>query len=275
MTNYVAIGVDLGGTKLLIVSGEECIRVPTGASFTSAQVEDQVRQFLDKFDGIPGGIGIAIPGLVDHMGCVVACDVLPEIVGWYPAQALADINCPIKVINDVKAALLEEFHDAEPKLTAGVVMIGTAVGAAFLTEGLPIMGARGWAGELGYIPIALNGGVKRLNELAGGSFMAKRLGTDSQTLVLRAQAGDEAALSVIREGGYAFGLALATVINLLNPSRLALGGGTLELKGFEEAAYEAAKHFSLPELWAACRLSKVKSGDAVVALGARRFVELQ
>jgi predicted NBD/HSP70 family sugar kinase len=265
------IGVDLGGTKLLMVAGEQRFRTPTGIFFSSIDLEAHLREFIQRLGAIPSGIGIAIPGLVDRTGCIQACDVLPEIVGWNPVETLADVGCPIKVRNDVNAALAEEFHDASPELTGGVIMVGTAVGAAFLTHGLPLLGAAGWAGELGYIPISINGEVKRLDELAGGAFIAQRMGLESQMLAEHAQAGDESVLLAIREGGYGLGLAIATVINLFNPAKIALGGGTLELKGYEEAAYGAAKQFSLPELWRACSLTKVKAGDAVVALGAMRI----
>jgi predicted NBD/HSP70 family sugar kinase len=196
---------------------------------------------------------------------------LPEIVGWNPVEGLADVGCPIMVVNDVNAALAEEFHDAPARLTGGVIMVGTAVGSAFLIDGLPLRGASGWAGELGYIPIFINGEVKRLDELAGGAFIAQRMGLDAQTLVERAQSGDELVLLAVREGGYVLGLAIATIINLFNPAKIALGGGTLKLKGYEDSVYEAAKQFSLHELWRSCSLTKVKTGDAVVALGAMRI----
>jgi predicted NBD/HSP70 family sugar kinase len=271
MTRNMTIGVDLGGTKLLIVSGDQRFQTQTGTSFLSVDLERHIRAFIQRLGAIPKGIGIAIPGLVDRTGCVQACDVLPGMVGWNPAEAMADMGCCIQVVNDVNAALAEEFHDAPNALTGGVIMVGTAIGAAFLINGLPLQGSQGWAGELGYIPILMNGEVKRLDELAGGVFIAKRLGLDAQALAERAQAGDESVLGVIREGGYALGLAIATVINLFNPAQIALGGGTLDLKGYEEAVYGAAKQFSLPELWRSCTLSKVRTRDAVVALGAMRF----
>jgi predicted NBD/HSP70 family sugar kinase len=271
MTQETTIGVDLGGTKLLMVAGAQQLRIQTGASFSSIDLENHLRDFIQRLDVRPSGIGIAIPGLVDSTGCIQVCDVLPGIVGWNPVEALADVGCSIKVVNDVNAALAEEFHDAPSKVTGGVIMVGTAVGAAFVIDGLPLVGTSGWAGELGYIPISINGEVKRLDELAGGAFIAGRLGLDAHTLGERAQSGDESVLLAIREGGYALGLAIATVINLLNPSRIALGGGTLELKGYEDSAYMAAKQFSLPELWQNCRLLRVKAGDTVVALGAMRI----
>jgi predicted NBD/HSP70 family sugar kinase len=271
MTQETTIGVDLGGTKLLMVAGAQQLRIQTRASFSSIDLENHLRDFIQRLDARPSGIGIAIPGLVDSAGCIQVCDVLPGIVGWNPVEALADVGCSIKVVNDVNAALAEEFHDAPSKVTGGVIMVGTAVGAAFVIDGLPLVGTSGWAGELGYIPISINGEVKRLDELAGGAFIAGRLGLDAHTLGERAQSGDESVLLAIREGGYALGLAIATVINLLNPSRIALGGGTLELKGYEDSAYMAAKQFSLPELWQNCRLLRVKAGDTVVALGAMRI----
>ncbi len=271
MTRETTIGVDLGGTKLLMVCGSQQMRVQTGFSFSAAELEHHLRAFIQSLAAVPSGIGIAIPGLVDCAGCVQACDVLPGMIGWNPAEAMADVGCSIQAINDVNAALAEEFHDAPTALTGGVIMVGTAVGAAFLIDGLPLQGSQGWAGELGYIPILMNGEVKRLDELAGGAFIAKRVGLEAPDLAERAQAGDESVLWAVREGGYALGLAIATVIHLFNPAKIALGGGTLELKGYEEAAYGAAKQFSLPELWRACSLTKVKAGDAVVALGAMRI----
>jgi predicted NBD/HSP70 family sugar kinase len=273
MTRDTTIGVDLGGTKLLIVAGDRQFRTQTGASFSAVDLEAHLREFIQRLGAaVPRGIGIAIPGLVDGTGCIQACDVLPGMVGWNPIEVLAGVGCPIKVVNDVNAALAEEFHDAPDTLTGGVIMVGTAVGAAFLIDGLPFLGASGWAGELGYIPISINGEVKRLDELAGGAFIAQRVGLNAQTLVERAHSDDESVLMAVREGGYALGLAIATVINLFNPSNIALGGGTLELKGYEDSVYRAAKQFSLPELWRSCVLTRVKAGDAVVALGAMRIV---
>jgi predicted NBD/HSP70 family sugar kinase len=271
MISDTTIGVDLGGTKLLMLCGEKRVRIPTGVCFSAADVEQNIREFIQGFNDTPKAIGIAIPGLVDCTGCIKVCDVLPRIEGWNPIETLADLGCLIEVTNDVNAALAEEFSDAEPGLNAGIIMVGTSIGAAFLVNGIPLVGAKGWAGELGYMPISINGQVKRLDELAGGAFIAQQFGFNGQSLALSAQENDELALAAIRAGGFALGLGLAAVINLLNPSKIALGGGTFSLPGYEEAAYSAAKQFSLPELWQACALTKVKMGDAVVALGAQRI----
>jgi glucokinase len=118
----------------------------------------------------------------------------------------------------------------------------------------------------------MDGTVKRLDEVAGGAFMAGQLGTDGAGLAALVDAGDKRAIEVIASGGMALGLGIASVIHLLNPSKLALGGGTLALPGYEAAVHAAAQQFSLSELWASCELSTVRMGDRVVALGAVRMV---
>ena len=272
--NKANIGIDLGGTKLLIISGNEHYRIETGPDFSPALLEKTIRDFLKKRNIAPTGMGIAVPGLVDLAGNIGTCDVLPKMTGWTPAETFSDLGCKIVAINDVKAALAEEMHDVEEGTTAGVIMVGTAVGSAFITEGLPLMGTTGLAGELGYMPMSVKGEIKRLDELAGGSFLAAKLGTNGKGLAELAKSCNSTALSVIREGGTFLGMALATVINLLNPSRLALGGGTFALPGYFDAARETAAQHTIPELWQTCSLSRVRSGETVAALGALRCVQV-
>lgn len=265
----MTVGVDLGGTKLLLTYGARVERLATGPVFTATALEAALRAFVGSLPERPEALGLAVPGLVDSSGSIVACDVLPELVGWSAPQTLQDLACPVMVTNDLTAALAEEFADAEPGLTAGIVLAGTAVGAAFLVEGMPLRGAKGWAGELGYLPLVWDGTVQRLDLLAGGAALAARCGISSAELAARAEEPEIQA--VIREGGRALGLALAAVINLLNPARLAMGGGTLLLPGYEAAARQTAQAHSLPELWDACTLKRVQAGELVVAHGAARM----
>lgn len=265
------IGVDLGGTKALMLCGESEERSETGPDLEPATLERRLRAFASRLEAPPAGIGIAVPGLVDLTGRIGGCDVLPKFAGWSPKDALADLGARVVVANDVKAALAEEMHDLSPGATAGVVMAGTAIGAAFIAEGRPLLGASGWAGELGYLPVLVDGGVKRLDEIAGGSFIAASLGISGEELAQRASAGDSSVLEAIRRGGFALGLGLAAVINLLNPSRLAVGGGALGLPGYWDAARDAAARHSIPEMSHACRLYQVRAGARVAALGAIRL----
>ena len=268
------LGIDVGGTKLLMLGQWPDRRVveraPTGAVFTGRDLDDAVARFVDTLGAMPEAAGVAVPGLVGPDGAVLASDVLPGLVGWQ-AKELAR-TCPVRILNDAEAAALEELHDLPVGSTAAVVMAGTGIGAAFMVEGRMCRGGRGWAGELGYIPVAGPERVSTLDELASGAGLLRRLGGDAAEVLDRAAAGEPAVLAALRGAGEALGLGLATVINLLNPSLLALGGGALELPGYLEAARRAAERHSLPDLWRACEVRRVREGELVAALGALRAI---
>lgn len=268
MTNCT-IGMDLGGTRLLLCCGELEESFSTGALFTPTQLLQLLESFIERHGLQPECIGLAVPGLVSN-GKVIDCDVLPAFKGWPAQKALQAHAQQVAVLNDVEAALLEEMHDAPANITGGVIMVGTAVGAAFMTQGQPLCGANGWAGELGYLPIQYGNHVRRLDELAGGAAIAKTCAVAPDVLARQAEAGDQATLQVIEQAGTAFGLGLAAVINLFNPAVLAVGGGTSDLPGYWPAALAAARQHSLPALWQSCSLSRVRSGNRVVALGVMR-----
>jgi predicted NBD/HSP70 family sugar kinase len=104
------MGVDLGGTKLLMICGDEMQRVETGPDFSPEDLEASIREFIGRLRTRPTSIGIAVPGLVQDARRVVSCDVLPKMTGWCANTSLADTDCRIVVLNDVKAALAPDGH---------------------------------------------------------------------------------------------------------------------------------------------------------------------
>jgi predicted NBD/HSP70 family sugar kinase len=272
------IGVDLGGTKLLMVAsgpeGRVVERVSTGPSFDGAALEAAIHRFIRAQDTAPAAIGVAVPGLVGPGPVVQACDVLPALVGWRPPDALVG-RWRFAMINDAAAALAEEYHDAAPGTTGAVVMAGTGIGAALIVRGRPFGGKSGWAGELGSIPIATTDGVRTLDQLASGQALTARLGLEGAELPARTAGGDEAVRGAVAEAGSALGLGVATLIHVLNPERVAMGGGLLDLPGYLEAALASAERHTLPELWRACVVQRVRAGELVAALGAARFAEAE
>lgn len=213
-----------------------------------------------------------MPGLVDTDEIVTDCDTFPRLEGWRASETFADLGCPVRVLNDANAALAEETYDLGHDATAAIVIAGTWIGTAIRAHGEPLRGARGWAGEFGYSPIAFeNGRVIRLDDLAGGGAIARRLGTDGLGLYERAVQSDPEALTAIQEAGAALGLGLATLVNLLNPELLVLGGGAFELPGYREAALENAERYSMSDPWRVCTVRPARAGAEVVALGAVRM----
>jgi len=277
MSDRPLLGIDVGGTKLLLLAQwpdrRDVDRVPTGPAFTGRHLDAEIDRFVSALGTAPLGVGVAIPGLVGAAGAVETCDVLPLIVGWR-GEALGRL-CPVRLLNDVEAASLEELHDLPAGTTAAVVMAGTGIGAAFVADGRPLRGARGWAGELGSIPLVGPERVATLDQLASGAAILKRLGGGAASVLSRAAAREPAVLQALRAAGEALGLGVATVIDLFNPAVVAVGGGTLELPGYLDAALESARRHSMPELWKACEVRRVRQGEMTAALGALRAISAE
>lgn len=271
--NKVKIGIDLGGTKVLIIAGNLEEKVNTGIDFKPSQLETIINNFLKKNKLIPVGIGIAIPGLLGNDGTITFCDVLPNFKGWNAKKALIKYDTIIKVCNDVKAAMIQEFHSVNKGFTGGVIMVGTAVGASFIINGEPLLGESGWAGEFGYFPIVINGEVKRIDEVCGGSYLAKCLKITPSQMYDLAVSGDKHILKTIEQAGYYLGVGIAGLINLLNPSRISLGGGTINLPKYWEGAIKGVKENVIPDFWHENILNKVMDDYKVAALGAIRILE--
>ncbi|MEU2155005.1 ROK family protein [Streptomyces sp. NPDC019396] len=282
MRRAAAVGIDVGGTKLLMLAddgdgqgpggsaGVEVVqRVETGPLTTPAEVEAAIAAFLTQFGIEPTALGIAVPGLVEN-GRVVVSDVLPQLAGWGGPEGYR--VSPL-LVNDIRGALAQETASLPRSATAAVVVCGTAVGSAYLAEGRVIRGARGWAGEIGSLPMATPGGVSRLDELAGGAAIVRAAGMSPESVHAALADGDRQVRTVVRAAGEAFGLALASLINVLNPDTVRVAGGTLGYHGYWDAALTTAQVHALPELWSACTVARIegRERDRLVARGAARL----
>ena len=171
------IGIDIGGTKILLIAKNEEIaqryQCCTGANFAPADAESIIANFIQILPQRPTSIGIAVPGLVDLSGRVIACDVLPQLEGWLPSASIDEI-CPIRTINDAEAALAKTINGLDPAATTVVIMVGTGIGASCYVNGQVLRGARGWAGELGSIPVSTANGIVTLDRLASGAAILQR-----------------------------------------------------------------------------------------------------
>lgn len=266
----LSVGVDVGGTKAFLVAYQGARvfsehRVATGKGFTAARLDQEIASFVASLPTSVGSIGVAVPGIVDGQQRVVACDVLPALDGWLFSMP----GVKTAVLNDTAAALEAARADFQPTATAALVMVGTAIGAAFEMDGIVAKGAKGWAGELGYMPVrSLAGDLQHLDSVAGGAALLKQSGLPAAELWTRLAEGDESLRALVAEAGQALGFALATLVNLLNPELIVLGGGTLAYAGYVEAALAEAEAWSFPALWQCCRIVVSPHGERLVALGA-------
>jgi glucokinase len=165
-----SLGVDVGGTKILVaavdeagkVSAKERIatRVVEGARMIIDDLSALISATVEKVGSAPAGIGLGIPGQVDTMAGIV--HFAPNL-SWHdvPLQAMLSerFTFPIRLLNDVRAATLGEWKYGAGRGSDQIVclFVGTGVGGGIVAKGALVDGITNCAGELGHLIIDING----------------------------------------------------------------------------------------------------------------------
>ena len=192
-TERWAVGVDLGGTKILAgrVDGRgkirRSVRVPTGVSrgpaAVKAEVIGAVRKLVDDAGSLPAGVGVGVAGQVDARDGSVR--FAPNL-GWndepFGGDLRAALNLPIFVINDVRAATWGEWLYGAGRGCDDLVclFVGTGIGGGVVSGGRILTGCSNTAGELGHVTVDLDGPPCRcgnhgcMESLAGGWAIAEQ-----------------------------------------------------------------------------------------------------
>ena len=245
--------VDFGGTKVAVASatldGEviDQLRLKTDATSGAEQVVERAigaaRSVIEsaqrKTRGRCVAAGVVSPGIVLPDRIMLA----PNVPGWEELalvpimrEALG-LDC-VAVSNDVKAAGLAELRwgalvGADPAL---FLSLGTGVAAAVLVGGQILPGAHGAAGEIGYSlrcvddAGAFADGRAPLEVLAGGRFIgvrASRLTGSEMTSASAFAARDPSTRELVDEALDELAVHLANTAILLDPQRIAVGGGMM------------------------------------------------
>lgn len=265
----VHLGVDVGGTKMLVVSyadsGRSLFSFPTGPHCGPGAIAANLISVLSRFRGTHEIVlGLAVPGLIGHDGTIVECDVLPALKGWNPCRQSPQLGLR-SLLNDGEAALAAIAREAAPDATLAAVGSGTALVAAFQIAGVRLRTKRPYSGELGYLPFGAQG---PLDAHASGAALLSKLQLTADQLTARLQQQDPAAVDAVRQAGAAFGTGLAALVNLFHPERIGLYGGTLDYPGYLDTALDTARRLSHPALGPLCRIEVVLDPQTVVANGA-------
>ncbi|HUP48158.1 MAG TPA: ROK family protein [Thermoanaerobaculia bacterium] len=285
------LAVDLGGTKVAVavVTSRGAVRnritEPVDTSSPRAAVDQIVRLARDA-GGDPAAIGIAVPGLARPDGTVWA----PNLPGWdrMPLGRLLrqKLRLPVTVESDRNAAVLGEAWRGAARGRTDVVslIIGTGIGAGILSGGRIVRGAHELSGCAGWLVVTdeTNEQTSKsgsLEALAAGPAVARLAGAlSAEELAEKARRGDARARAAFARAGRLLGLAVANLINTLDPQAVVLGGGLsaasdLFLDDLRRAALERGQPLSTPEV--EITLSTL-GGDANL-LGAARaaFADLE
>lgn len=237
--------------------------VPTyaqmGYEYTVNNIKQAIRDLMKETNTDAKeieGIGFDFPGQVDYKTGVVK--LAPNIPGWVNipiAQMIEEeFNIPTRIDNDVRCAALGELKFGAGKGCENFVCItvGTGIGSGLVINGQLVRGAANAAGEIGHIKLQMNGGpicgcgdtgcleafasgpsiVAMAQEyLKGGKSTKFRemAGADGEItpyiVAKAAEAGDPVAKRIFEIVGTYIGMGLVSVINLLNPEKVIIGGG--------------------------------------------------
>ena len=291
-------GVDLGGTTVKIAYFDDNgtmldkWEIPTvtadGGKQILPDIAASIRSYLDK-NGIADesilGIGIGVPGPVNHAGIVNKCVNL----GWGVfniSETLQQLTAfPVKAGNDASVAALGECWKGGGQGCENMVFatLGTGVGGGIVVGGNVIHGVHGAGGEIGHMVLnreetetcgcGKRGCVEQYCSATGIVRLAKKfLSASELPSSLRAlenltckdvfdasAAGDEAAQAILEQVYAYMGEFLADICCVVDPEAVVLGGGVSKagqplLDGakryFEKYAFHATRsvRFSLATL---------------------------
>jgi predicted NBD/HSP70 family sugar kinase len=219
------------------------------------------------------GVGVGVPGPVEHeTGRPINPPIMP---GWdrfdIPARLRAAFDVPVLVDNDVNILALGEHATAWPDADDLVfVKVSTGIGAGIVSSGILQRGAQGSAGDLGHVHVPWHPGTERASDddrdlegIASGPAIAallreRGLPAESSTdVVALVRQGNRETLDLVRQAGREIGAVLASLVNLLNPSVIVIGGsiaraGEQLIAGIRETVYRrsiplATQHLTIVE----------------------------
>lgn len=272
------IGIDLGGTKIegvLLGTGGHIAartRIPTPQGDYASTIEavaglvrdlDKAARALDGDTPTAGPptVGIAIPGAISPAtGLIKNANSVCLIGHPLDRDIAAVIGRDVRLANDANCFAVSEAHDGAAKGAHVVfgVIIGTGVGGGIAVGGQPLTGINAIAGEWGHNPLPwptnderpgpkcycgktgcietfLSGpGMRHDHDIATGQQL------DADEIAARAQNGDALCDATLTRYEERLARALATVINIIDPDVIVLGGGLSNI----DRLYE-----HVPKLW--------------------------
>jgi glucokinase len=288
-----AIGVDLGGTKILagvvardgsVVRRHERPTPQDSEEHVLAELEAAVAELLDAS---VRAIGFGAPSPIDQArGVVVRCVNLPMEDAPLRDHMRERFGVPVGLDNDANAAAIGEWRAGAGRGEDDIVMLtlGTGVGGGVIAGAKPFRGWNGAGAELGHVVIVADGrpcqgactGRGHLEAYVSGSAATAAAreafgpSADAHRLIRLANEGDTKARELLTEIGRHLGSGVGSFVNVFGPQIVVLGGG------FGVAAYEylgapaeeVLRREALEPMRGTVRLTKAELGTAAGLIGA-------
>lgn len=233
------------------------------------------------------GVGVAVAGVVRRDDGFVA--TAPNL-GWQDVELgrvlgpALGLDVPVRIANEADLGALAELRRGAARGADDLVFVSgeVGVGGGIIVDGQPLTGVAGFAGEVGHLPVNPFGGACRcgasgcwevevgeeaLLRGAGRPADGGRPGVDA--VIAAAARGEPLALASLARVGAWLGVGLATLVNLLNPRVIVLGGLFGRIHPFVEATIEAElDRRALPAPRALLRITPAALGEDAPLIGA-------
>ena len=263
------IGVDLGGTKIEAIAladdgsvlQRRRIATPGGDYVAIVREIAELVAALEDELGVQGSVGVGIPGAISPVSGLVKNANSTCLIGQPLDRDLeAALDRPVRLANDANCFAVSEATDgaaAGAEVVFGVI-VGTGAGGGIVVRGRPLTGPNAIAGEWGHNPLpwpcpdelpgpACYCGKHGCIEtwLSGPGFAAafRRAhggSLSAEQIVANAAAGNSKAEAALQDYEDRMARALASVINVLDPDVIVLGGGMSNIQRLYE---------NIPHLW--------------------------
>lgn len=256
MTRYY-LGIDIGGTYIRMVRLKglrphrpAIMKIPSsrGPAILEAKLRKHIAVFLGDTAKNLKGVGVSVAGIVDRQqGVLKRVHNIPSLDGWRVKRFFAYLGVPVRLENDVRCFLLSEmcWGAAKNKKHVVGIAIGTGIGGAIVVNGRMYYGAHGSAGEVGFI--VMDAKKRKSFEDVAAREAYQKFGDRSREI----------------------GLGVASVMNVLDPEMVLLGGGAVRSKDFHlEVVRKVARSMLIDPLARQTPIVVGKLGDAAQAIGA-------
>lgn len=290
MDNYQVIGIDLGGTAIKLgrftVDGA-CLQSLTVPTPQPAIPQAAIATIVDAIakidpDNQTRAVGVGTPGPADADGRIAKVAInLPQ---WYDVPLASEIEArtgkATVVANDANCAGLgEAWLGAGLRFQNFILLtLGTGVGGAIILDGNLFVGHQGAAGELGLItfnpqgPMCKSGNQGSLEQFTSATAIYRRTGKKPHELADAATGGDAGALKFWQEYGRDLGIGLTSLIYVLTPEAIVIGGGvSASARFFLPSTIAEVKRRVTPTSRVNLEILTSKLGNSAGMLGAAKL----
>ncbi|MBF1006435.1 MAG: ROK family protein [Lachnospiraceae bacterium] len=314
MSDKLYLGVDIGGTAAKLGLVDEEGRIISSVNEYPVKFDDyetpiietvvkSVRHFMDEnnknFAEI-AGIGVSATGGINSKLGIVEGSA-GHIKNWegtnIRSRLESEFGVKTAVLNDANAAALGEMWKgaAIGKENVVVMTIGTGVGGGIIVDSKILLGRKGFAGEIGHIPVNVDGEdcscgnkgciehygstsalVRNVKEaVISGEIKGIEAGkVDGRLIFKEVAAGNDTVKKYVDEWISYISATLVGLVHIFNPEMIILGGGVSRQKElFVDKVRERVLHGVMPNFAIGLTVEAAKLGNDAGIIGAVRFIK--